>query len=94
MSGAPLAHEAADLLDRLLAGDLALGVAADAVGDDEEAERVVAHEGVFVVRPAPPLIGETERSQPRDTTPASYRARFALGKIGTHDVNIGLTFLA
>ena len=51
MSGRPCSNEAADLLDRLLARDLALGVAADAVGDDEQPERVVAHERVFVVRP-------------------------------------------
>src|SRR5207244_2345072 len=38
---ASLTDEAADLLDRFLAGDFTLGVAADAVGDDVQAQGIV-----------------------------------------------------
>ncbi len=45
------ADETINLFDRLGAGDLALGVSTDAIGDDVEAKAIIGEKAVFIKRP-------------------------------------------
>ena len=69
--------ELADRLDRDLGGDLACGVAAHAVGDDEEALGRVEGERILVVLALPPDVGQAERVDPGHSSLPPARALHA-----------------
>jgi len=54
---------AADRIDRDARGDFAGVVAAQAVGDDAQAERGIDGEAILVRGPDPALVGEAECTQ-------------------------------
>jgi hypothetical protein len=70
-------HPVPDELDGLLAGDLAAGLAADAVADDEEAESLVGQPGVLVVSATTACVrvAEVARAHRRATITPCVRAR-------------------